>query len=109
MFISPLLTIPSRHRDFVSDSDCETLGSDGGAHPARFDDRNLAFFRVDDAEALHDPELTALGLGDVHVHSNVMLTGHHFGRTTWTLGDLGVVERLDDIVLLERPRLFHGS
>ena len=39
----------------------------------------------------------------------MMLTGHHFGRTAWSLDDPGAVERLDDVVLFERAGLFHGG
>src|SRR6267154_4236495 len=39
----------------------------------------------------------------------MMLTGHHFGCTTGALGDLCVVQCLDDVVLLQRPGLSHGS
>jgi hypothetical protein len=42
------------------------------------------------------------------VHPDVMLTGHHFGWTAWSIRDPGVVERLDDVVMLQRARLFHG-
>ena len=50
-----------------------------------------------------------LRLGDVHVHSNVMLTGHHFSGTARSLGDLCVVQRLDDIVLLSEPASFTAA
>jgi len=49
---------------------------------------------VDYSQILDDLERATLGLGDVHVHPNVMLAGHHLGRTARALGDLGVVERL---------------
>ena len=50
-----------------------------------------------------------LRLGDVHVHANVVLAGHHFGRTARPFGDPGVVERLDDVVLPQRARFLHGG
>src|SRR4029077_6786539 len=70
---------------------------------------HAGFLRIDDAEALDDPEDSVAGLGDVHIHASMMLTGHHFSRTDRPLCDLGVVERLDHVVLLQRARLFHGS
>src|ERR1700677_906964 len=67
------------------------------------------FLWIDDAQAFINSEMAVVGLGDVHVHANVMLTGHHFSGTGRPLGDLGMVERLDHVVLLERAGLFHGG
>ena len=50
-----------------------------------------ALLRIDDPQALDDLQITVARLGDVHVHSNMMLAGHHFRRTTRALGDLCVV------------------
>ena len=52
--------------------------------------------------------MTVAGLGDVHGHANMMLTRHHFGRATRSVGDLCVVESLDDVILLERAGFAHG-
>ena len=49
--------------------------------------------------------MAVVGLGDIHVHADVMLTGHHFSGTARPFGDLGMVERLDHVGLLERARL----
>ena len=48
------------------------------------------------------------GLGDVHVHPHVVLAGHHLGRTARALRDARVVERLDDVVGVERAGLVDG-
>src|ERR1700730_12026581 len=61
---------------------------------------------INHPQVLDDLETTTLRLRDVHVHSNVMLTGHHFRWTTRPLSDLGVVECLDAIFLLQRACLF---
>ena len=50
-------------------------------------------------------ERAALGLGDVHVHPHVVLARHHLGRAPGALRDAGVVERRDDVVLVQRPGL----
>src|SRR5438270_11283875 len=68
-----------------------------------------ALLWINNPETLDDLETTVVCLGDVHVHANVMLTGHHFSRTTRPLGDLCVVESLDDILLLQRACFFHSS
>ena len=47
--------------------------------------------RVDNPQALDDLELAVASLSDVHVHSSMMLTGHHLSRTTRALGNLCVV------------------
>ena len=68
-----------------------------------------ALLWINDPQALDNLEIAVVGLGNVHVHSNVMLARHHFSRTARSLSDLGVVQRLDDIFLLERSSLFHCS
>ena len=68
-----------------------------------------ALLWINDPQALDNLEITVLCLGNVHAHSNVMLTGHHFSWTTRPLGDLCVVQCLDDIRLLERACLFDCS
>ena len=68
-----------------------------------------ALLWINDPQALDNLEFTVLRLGNVDVHSNVMLTGHHFSWTTRPLSDLRMVECLDDIFLLERACLFHSS
>src|SRR6266852_2658934 len=82
--------------------------STGGAHLADCSKVHIAFLWIDDAEVLDDLEMAVACTGDVHVHANVMLTRHHFGRAARSLGNLCVVERLDDIVLPERACLAHG-
>ena len=59
-----------------------------------------ALLWINDPQALDNLESTVVCLGNVHVHSDVMLTGHHFSWTTRPLGDLCVVQGLDDIFLL---------
>ena len=44
-----------------------------------------ALLWINDPQALDNLEVTVLRLGNVHVHSNVMLTGHHFSWTTRAL------------------------
>ena len=68
-----------------------------------------ALLWIDRPQALDNLEVTVARLGNVHVHANVMLTGHHFSRTTRSFSDLCVVQCLDDIFLLQRARLFHRS
>src|SRR5690349_2415129 len=53
---------------------CDRRSADG-AHPARLEARNGGFLRIDHAEILDDLELPVAGLGDVHVHANMMLAG----------------------------------
>ena len=71
--------------------------------------RHHALVRVDGAEALDDLEAAVGDLGDVHVHANMMLAGHHLGRAARAFGDPGMVERRDDVVLPQRAGLFHGG
>src|SRR5690242_2213909 len=59
-----------------------------------------ALLRIDDPEVLDDLEFAILCLGDVHVHSNVMLTRHHLSRAARPLRDLCVVQSPDNFVLL---------
>ena len=59
-----------------------------------------ALLRIDEPEVLDDLEFAILCLGDVHVHSNVMLTRHHFSRAARPLRDLCVVQCSDNFVLL---------
>ena len=67
--------------------------STGSGHPGKFNGaRDILLPRIDDSQALHNLEITVVGLGDVHIHSQVTLTGHHFGRTARSLGDLGAVD-----------------
>src|SRR5262249_1127665 len=72
------------------------------AHPVRLEAGNGGLLRIDHAKILDDLELPVAGLGDVHVHASMMLAGHHLGQPAGTLGDLGVLKRLDDVVLIER-------
>src|SRR4051794_23243077 len=67
--------------------------------------RDLALLGVDVPEVLDDLERAALGPSDVHVHPHVVLSRHHLGGPARTLRDAGVVERGDDVVLLERSGL----
>jgi hypothetical protein len=50
-----------------------------------------ALLGINDSQALDNLEITVVCLSNVHVHSNVMLTGHHFSWTTRSLSDLCVV------------------
>ncbi len=50
-----------------------------------------ALLWINDPQALDNLEITVVCLGNVHVHSNVMLTGHHFSWTTRPLSDLCMV------------------
>src|SRR6478736_5085556 len=68
-----------------------------------------AFLRIHDPEVLDDLESAALRLGDVHVHPEVMLAGHHFSWAARPLRDLCVIQCFDDVVLLQRAGLFDGS
>src|SRR6202522_2737313 len=87
-----------------------SISLSGSAHAGKFDrTRDVRLLRVNDSQAFDNPEMAVVGLGDIHVHANVMLTGHHFSGTARPLGDLGMVERLDHVVLLERAGLFHGG
>src|SRR5271170_2147613 len=69
---------------------------------------DLAFLRVDVTQVLHHLERTALGPGDVHVHSHVMLVRHHLGGASWALRDSGVIQRVDDVVLVQGPGFVDG-
>jgi len=69
---------------------------------------DVRFFRIDDAQIFDDPEFAPTRLANIHVHPRVMLARHHFGRTTWTLRDPGVIERFDDGGLIEGARFSHG-
>src|SRR5262245_29172666 len=68
-----------------------------------------ALLWIDSAQLLDDFEMTVPGLGYVHVHSNVMLTGNHFGATTWPLCYPGMVQCFDNLFLLQRTGLSHSS
>jgi len=61
-------------------------------------DRALVWINY--TQTLDDPEIAIARLGNVHVHADVMLTGHHFSRATWALSDLCMVQSLDHIFLL---------
>jgi hypothetical protein len=50
-----------------------------------------ALLWTNDPQALDNLEITVVCLGNVHVHSNVMLTGHYFSWTTRPIIDLCVV------------------
>lgn len=50
-----------------------------------------ALLGINDSQALDNLKITVVCLSNVHVHSNVMLTGHHFSWTTRSLSDLCVV------------------
>src|SRR5829696_503859 len=69
----------------------------------------LALLRINSPQALDDLEGTVACPGDVHVHADVMLAGHHFRPAARPFGDPRVVERLDDGILLRGARLLHGS
>src|ERR1700691_4661530 len=98
------------HRAALTRSAAFSIPLARSAHAGKlYRTRDNRFLRVNDAQALNDPEMAVVGLGDVRVHANVMLTGHHFSRTARPLGDLGMVKRLDHVVLLERASLFHGG
>jgi hypothetical protein len=58
-----------------------------------------ALLWINNAEVLDNLEMTLVGLSDVHVHSNVMLAGHHFSRATWSLSDPCMIQRVDHIFL----------
>src|SRR5579863_334465 len=49
------------------------------AAPSRCD---LPLLGIDDPQAFDNLENTLVRLSNVHVHPNVMLTGHHFSRPT---------------------------
>ena len=49
-----------------------------------------------------------LGLGDVHVQPQVVLSRDHLRRAAGPVGDLGVVERRDHVGLGQRPGLGDG-
>jgi len=70
---------------------------------------DFALLRVDVAEVLHHLERAALRAGDVHVHPYVVFTGDHLGGASRTLDDSGMIERHDDVVLVERPGLGDGG
>ena len=78
--------------------------SDGGrripAGPVAQGPGTLASFGSMTPRLLTILKIAVAGLGDVHVHANMMLTGRHFSWTTRPPSDLGVVERLDHVVLL---------
>src|SRR5581483_11800740 len=63
----------------------------------------------DRPEALDDLEGAGPHLGDVHVHSHVMLAGDHLSRATRALVDLRVVERRDNGRLVQRAGLRDGG
>ena len=50
-----------------------------------------ALLWINDPQAFDNPEITVVRLGNVHVHPNVMLTGHHFRWTTRPRSDLCVL------------------
>ena len=41
-----------------------------------------ALLRINNPQALNNLEITDVCLGNVHIYSNVMLTGHHFSLST---------------------------
>ena len=69
---------------------------------------DLALLRVDVTQVLHHLERAALGPGDVHVHPHVVLARHHLGGASRTLRDPGVVERRDDVLLVQRAGFVDG-
>src|ERR1700691_2700947 len=70
------------HRAALTRSAAFSIPLARSAHAGKlYRTRNNRFLRVNDAQALNDPEMAVVGLGDVRVHANVMLTGHHFSRT----------------------------
>src|SRR5712671_1261528 len=70
-------------RAFATSFQIEIAGvsqSTGGAHPVGFSKaRDVLLLRINDAEVLDDLEAAVAGLGDIHVHANMVLTGNHFG------------------------------
>src|SRR5476649_172769 len=84
------------------------LNAAASLHPA-ISGRDQALLRIDDPQVLDDLEVAVSRLGDVHVHPNVVLAGHHLGRTVGSVGDRCVIERLYDIVLVECPCLGDGG
>ena len=78
----------TRLRDRPANREFSGHRLEAGNRRARSD---FLFLWIDDPQALDNLEITVVCLGNVHVHSNVMLTGHHFSRTTRPLGDLCVV------------------
>src|SRR5262249_6340379 len=93
-----LLQVSSHSRDWALHCEYDCRSADG-THPVRLEAGNSGFLRIDHPEILGDLEMTIAGLADVHVHANMMLAGHHLGRPARALGDLGVFERGDDVIL----------
>src|SRR4051812_26739166 len=83
-----------------------SFASDSPRHRA-LPGRQHALIRIDGAEALDDAKTAAGGLGDVHVHSNVVLARHHCGAAAGSFGDLCVIERRDHVFLPKRTGFFH--
>ena len=54
--------------------------STDGAHLACLEAGHGGLLGIDHAEILDDLELPVAGLGNVHVHANMVLAGHHFCR-----------------------------
>jgi hypothetical protein len=71
----------------------EAIQNSGRAH--------VALEWVDVAQLTHDFERSSLRARDVHVHSHVVLTGHHLGRPSGAVLDPGVIERGDNVVLIQ--------
>src|SRR5687768_10777478 len=61
---------------------------------------NLALVLIDVTQVLHHVERSTLRPGDVHVHTHMVLARHHFGGAARALLDSGMVQRVDDIVLV---------
>ena len=77
-----------------------SLASPGAKQLGLLLDALHALPRINGAQTLDDVEPAVVHLGDVHVHPNMVLARHHLCRPARPLGDLRVVESLDDIVLL---------
>lgn len=60
---------------------------------------------IDNAQILNNLELTIPRLRDIHPVAQVMLARYHFRRTARCLFDVGVIERPDDGLLVERAGL----
>src|SRR6476659_2514536 len=71
-------------------------------------DAHLPLLGIDRAQLLDHLEVAVSDLGDVHVHAHVVLAGHHCRRPARPFADVRVVERGDDVGLLQRARLFDG-
>src|SRR5215472_767177 len=68
----------------------------------------LALPRIDETvTARDDRETSVFGDSRVHLHLAVARTRHHFSRTTRSLADLCMVERLGDMLAVKIACLLH--